>query len=410
MPKGDPIVGLDIGTSKVCAVIGEEGEDGQIEIVGVGSTASTGLRKGVVVNIDATVRAIETAVAEAELMAGVDISSCYVGIGGSHIKGLNSHGVIAISRSREVAQTDVNRVLDAAKAVAIPLDREVIHILPQQYIIDGQDGINDPVGMSGVRLEVETHIVTGAVTSVQNVVKSVNRAGLSIEDVILIPLASSAAILSEDEKELGVVLVDVGGGTTSVAVFVEGSIWHTEILSIGGFNVTKDISVGLRTPITEAEKLKIEYGCALSSMVSSGEEVEVMSVGGRKKHFIPREILAKIIEARLEEIFNLVNREIKAVGYENSITTGIVLTGGEAMLEGIPELAERIFDCPVRIGTPKNIGGLVDIVSKPVYTTAVGLVSYGMKSRLVTRGFKAVGENVFKSLSAKARNWFSEFF
>jgi cell division protein FtsA len=409
MPKGNAIVGLDIGTSKVCAVIGEEGED-KIEIVGVGSTPSNGLRKGVVVNIDATIKAIETAISEAELMAGVDATSCFVGIGGSHIKGLNSHGVIAISRGREVSQSDINRVIDAAKAVAIPLDREVIHILPQQYIIDGQDGIKDPIGMSGVRLEVETHIVTGAVTSAQNIVKSVNRAGLGVEDIVLIPLASSYTILSEDEKELGAVLVDIGGGTTDIAVFIEGSIWHTEVLSIGGINVTKDISVGLRTPMSEAERLKLEHGCALVSKVNSEETIKVVGVGGRNDRTIPKQVLAEIIEARMEEIFNLINREIRMTGYENLISTGIVLTGGGAMLDGVVELAEKIFDRPIRIGTPQNIGGLVDIVDNPAYTTAVGLVFYGLKSKPYTEGLRLVGESFLKDIGHRIRRWFSEFF
>ncbi|MDI6785546.1 MAG: cell division protein FtsA [bacterium] len=409
MPKGNATVGLDIGTSKVCAVIGEEGEDGQVEIVGVGCTPSNGLRKGVVVNIDSTIRAIEGAISEAELMAGVDVNSCYVGIGGSHIKGLNSHGVIAISRGREVSQSDVNRVMDAAKAVAIPLDREVIHILPQQYIIDGQDGIKDPIGMSGVRLEVETHIVTGALASAQNIVKSVNRAGLGVEDIVLMPLASSNAILSEDEKELGTVLVDIGGGTTDIAIFVEGSIWHTEVLSIGGNNVTKDISIGLRTPIVEAERLKVKYGSALASTVNSEDEVEVTGVGGRKNRSIPKKVLTEIIEARMEEIFNLINREIRMTGYENLISTGIVLTGGGSMLKGISELAERIFDRPIRLGMPQSVGGLVDIVNNPAYTTAVGLVFYGMRSK-TGEGLKLVGESMFKNVGIRARRWFSEFF
>lgn len=410
MPKGNATVGLDIGTSKVCVVIGEEGDDGQIEIVGVGCTPSNGLRKGVVVNIDSTIKAIEGAISEAELMAGIDVNSCYVGIGGSHIKGLNSHGVIAISRGREVSQSDINRVIDAAKAVAIPLDREIIHILPQQYIIDGQDGIKDPIGMSGVRLEVETHIVTGAIASAQNIVKSVNRAGLGVEEIVLMPLACSNAVLSKDEKELGAVLVDIGGGTTNIAVFIEGSIWHTEVLSIGGNNVTKDISVGLRTPIAEAERLKVEEGCALVSMVSSEEEVEVIGVGGRKNRSIPRQVLAEIIEARMEEIFNLINREIRMTGYENLISTGIVLTGGGAMLEGISELAERIFDRPIRIGVPQGIGGLVDTVNDPTYTTAVGLVFYGMRSRPTSEGLKLIGKGMFKDIGNRTKRWFSEFF
>ncbi|MFH1898719.1 MAG: cell division protein FtsA [Candidatus Desantisbacteria bacterium] len=409
MSKGETIVGLDIGTTKICAIIGEMDED-RMEIIGVGTAPSHGLKKGVVVNIDSTIKSIENAVSEAELMAGVEISSVYAGIAGSHIKGINSHGVIAISRGREVTAADMERVIDAAKAVSIPLDREIIHVLPQQFIIDGQDGIKEPIGMSGTRLEVEIHIVTGAVTSAQNIVKCVNRSGFEVDDLVLEPLAASYAVLTDDEKDLGVVLVDIGGGTTDIGIFIDGSIWHTSVLSIGGDNVTKDISVGLRTPVVDAEKIKITYGCASPSLVKDDEMIEIPSVGERRSKTLPRQVLSEIIEPRMEEIFSLINQEIRMTGYENMIASGIVLTGGAAMLKGSAELAEKIFDLPVRIGVPKGVAGLVDVISSPVYATGVGLVLYGMKNRLDGKKTRSAGGNVFKKVSGKMKDWFSDFF
>jgi cell division protein FtsA len=409
MAKEDIIVGLDIGTTKVCAVIGEIDED-RVEIIGVGTSPSHGLRKGVVVNIDSTIKSIENAVSEAELMAGVEVSSVFSGIAGGHIKGMNSHGVIAISRGREVTQSDVERVIDAAKAVSIPLDREVIHVLPQQFIIDGQDGIKEPVGMSGVRLEVEIHIVTGAVTSAQNIIKCVNRAGFEVEDIVLEPLAAAYAVLTEDEKDLGIVLVDIGGGTTDIAIFIDGSIWHTGVLSIGGDNVTKDISVGLRTPIVEAEKIKIDHGACMSSLVKDDESITIPSVGERKERTLPRQVLAEIIEPRMEEIFSLINQEIRMTGYENLVTSGIVLTGGASMLEGTVELAERVFDLPVRIGTPHGVSGLVDVVNSPLYSTGVGLVTYGMMHKLEGKKTKFAGGNIFTRVLNRMKEWVGEFF
>lgn len=409
MSKGETIVGLDIGTTKICAIIGEMDED-RMEIIGVGTAPSHGLKKGVVVNIDSTIKSIENAVSEAELMAGVEISSVYAGIAGSHIKGINSHGVIAISRGREVTAADMERVIDAAKAVSIPLDREIIHVLPQQFIIDGQDGIKEPIGMSGTRLEVEIHIVTGAVTSAQNIVKCVNRSGFEVDDLVLEPLAASYAVLTEDEKDLGVVLVDIGGGTTDIGIFIDGSIWHTSVLSIGGDNVTKDISVGLRTPVVDAEKIKISYGCATPSLVKDDEMIDIPSVGERRSRTLPRQVLSEIIEPRMEEIFSLINQEIRMTGYENMIASGIVLTGGAAMLKGSAELAEKIFDLPVRIGVPKGVAGLVDVISSPVYATGVGLVLYGMKNRLDGKKTRSAGGNVFKKVSGKMKDWFSDFF
>jgi cell division protein FtsA len=404
----EQIVGLDIGTTKVCAIIAEPKEDGRVEIIGVGTSPSFGLRHGVVVNLEGTTKSIENAISEAELMAGVNVESLYVGISGGHIQGTNSHGVIAIS-GREVTRQDVDRVVDAARAIAIPLDREVIHVLPQQFIIDGQDGINNPVGMSGVRLEVEIHIVTAAVASAQNIIRCIDRAGYQVEELVLSPLAASHAVLDEDEKKLGVVLVDIGGGASDIVVFIEGSIWHTEILSMGGENVTKDISVGLRTPIAEAEKIKIKHGCAMSSLVKGEEHIQVPGVGGRGERRLPRQVLSEIIEPRMEEIFTLVNREIRMTGYENMITGGVVLTGGGALLDGSCELAERIFDLPVRAGSPKGIEGLKDVVASPIYATSVGLVLYGMKERLKGKGGRLIGKNLLRRLYRRIRDWFGGF-
>jgi cell division protein FtsA len=407
------VVGLDIGTTKVCAIIGEVGENGVIDIIGVGQAPSEGLRKGVVVNLESTVKSITKAIEEAELMSGVEVNSAYVGIAGGHIKGINSRGVVAVTRQdREITSPDVDRVIEAAQAVSIPMDREVIHVLPQEFIVDDQDGIKEPIGMSGVRLEAEVHIVTAAVTSAQNIVRSVNRAGFEVNDIVLEPLASSFAVLTEDEKELGVVLVDIGGGTTDIALFVEGAIWQTEVLGIGGGNVTKDISVGLRTPINEAEQIKLRYGCALTDLVKADEEIEVPSVGGRKAKGLPRQVLTGIIQPRMEEIFYLVSREIKKTGYEELVAGGVVLTGGASAMEGIQELAERILDLPVRIGSPKGISGLVDVVNSPVFSTGVGLVCYGAKEIGSGRGAPGGGiqGDLFRSVFGRMKNWFTEFF
>src|SRR5512136_196649 len=375
--KDNLIVGLDIGTTKICAVVGNLTEDG-VDIVGIGTSPSHGLRKGVVINIDSTVASIKKAVEEAELMAGCEIKSVYAGIAGGHIKGFNSQGVIAI-KNREVSPEDVKRVIEAAKAIAIPMDREVIHILPQEFIIDDQDGIREPLGMSGVRLEAKVHIVTGAAASAQNIVKSCNRAGLDVADIVLEQLASSEAVLSADEKELGVALVDIGGGTTDIAIFVDGAIKHTSVLSLGGNHLTNDIAVGLRTPMAEAEKIKQKYGCCLASIVGKDETIEVPSVGGRKPRVLSRQLLAEILEPRVEEIFTLVNREIVKSGFEDLIASGVVITGGTTILEGMAELAEQVFNLPVRRGLPQNIGGLTDVVNSPVYATGVGLVIYGSR-------------------------------
>jgi cell division protein FtsA len=403
------IVGLDIGTTKICAIVGNLTEEG-IDIVGIGTSPSRGLRKGVVINIESTVASIRKAVEEAELMAGCEIKSVYAGIAGGHIKGFNSQGVIAI-KNREVCSDDVKRVIDAAKAIAIPMDREVIHILPQEFIIDDQDGIREPLGMSGVRLEAKVHIVTGAVASAQNIIKSCNRAGLDVADIVLEQLASSEAVLSADEKELGVALVDVGGGTTDIAIFVDGAIKHTSVLSLGGNHLTNDIAVGLRTPMAEAEKIKQKYGCCMASLVGKEETIEVPSVGGRKPRVLSRQLLSEILEPRVEEIFTLVNREIVKSGFEDLIASGVVITGGSTILEGMPELAEQVFNLPVRRGLPQRIGGLVDVVNSPAFATGVGLVVYGSKNVGAHEFPTAQSEdNIFRKVSRRMREWFGEFF
>ena len=369
-PKKDFIVGLDIGTTKICAIVGEQTENG-IDIVGIGSHPSHGLRKGVVINIESTVESITKAVEEAELMAGTQITSVYAGIAGGHIKSFNSHGIVAV-KDHEISQSDVQRVLDAAKAVAIPLDREVLHIVPQEFIIDDQDGIKEPVGMSGVRLESKVHIVTGAVSSAQNIVKSCNKAGLNVAEIVLEPIASAEAVLTQDERDLGVVLVDIGGGTSDIAIFSQGALVHTGVLTIGGNHITNDIAVGLRTPQNEAEKIKVRYGCALSSLVNAEETIEVPSVGGRKSRTVPRKLLAEIIEPRVEEMFSLIQREIAKSGYQDLLASGVVITGGTTILEGMPELAEFIFEMPVKRGMPIGVGGLKDVVNSPKLRQVLG--------------------------------------
>ncbi len=401
------IVGLDIGTTKICCIVGNMTDEG-LDVVGIGTSPSKGMRKGVVINIESTVEAIQKALREAELMAGCEIKSVFAGIAGGHIRGLNSQGVIAI-KNREVAGDDLQRVIDAAKAIAIPMDREVLHILPQEFIIDDQDGIREPLGMSGVRLEAKVHIVTGAVASAQNIVKSCNRAGVDVADIVLEQLASSEAVLSPDEKELGVALVDIGGGTSDIAIFSEGAIKHTSVLSIGGDHLTNDIAVGLRTPMAEAEKIKQAYGCCLTSMVGKDETVEVPSVGGREPRILSRQLLAEILEPRVEEIFSLVSREIIKSGYEEVIASGVVITGGSAILPGMPELAEQVFNLPVRRGNPLDIGGLTDVVNSPIYATGVGLVKYGSHN-LQTQNFKIGEANVFERVSRRMKEWFGEFF
>jgi cell division protein FtsA len=376
----EPIVGLDVGTTKICAVIGLPRPGGALDIVGVGSAPSRGLRRGVVVNIDSTVEAIKAAVAEAEQMAGAEVSGVYAGVAGGHIRGLNSRGVVAVSgKDREVTDLDVERAVEAARAINLPQDREIIHVLPQTFMIDDADGIREPLGMSGVRLEVEVHIVTGAAASVQNVIRSVNRAGLAVQDVVLEPLASAQAVLFPDERELGVLVVDIGGGTTDIALFRDGAVWHTAILPLGGDHITNDVAIGLRTPMADAEDLKKRHGCALTVSVPAEETVDVPSVGGRKPRQLSRQVLSEIIQPRVEEIFTLVARELTRAGFQDAATAGVVITGGTSLLEGMPELAEAVFDQPVRRGIPGDVGGLADVVRSPIYSTAVGLALYGAR-------------------------------
>jgi len=399
------IVGLDIGTTKICAVVGEVNPDG-IDIVGIGTHSSVGLRKGVVVNIESTVDSINRAIEEAELMGGCEITSVYAGIAGGHIKGFNSHGIVAV-KGNEITQKDIDRVIDAARAVAIPPDREVIHVLPQEFIVDDQDGIQDPRGMAGVRLEAKIHIVTGAVTSAHNIIKCANRAGLDVCDIVLQSLASSEAVLNNEEKDLGVALVDFGGGTTDLAIFRGKSIKHTSVLALGGNNLTKDISVGLRTPIGEAEKIKIKYGTCLTSGIGKDETIEVPGVGGRKPRTLSRQILGEILEPRVEEIFTLINREIYRAGMEEAVTSGVVLTGGSSLLDGVVDVAESVFNLPTRIGKPMGIRGLVDVVNNPMYATAVGLVLYGARFQ-AKKKFRIRDRNIFNRVMARMKRWFKD--
>jgi len=405
--KDSLVVGLDIGTTKICTVVGEVA-DGQVNIIGLGTFPSKGLRKGVVINIESTVQSIKKAVEEAELMADCHITSVYAGIAGGHIKGINSHGVIAV-KNKEISPNDVKRVVDAASAVAIPMDREVIHVIPQEYIVDDQDGIKDPVGMSGVRLEGRVHIVTGAITSAQNIIKCANRAGLDVDDIVLEQLGSSEAVLTPEEKELGAAIIDIGGGTTDLVIFSDGAIKHTAVFSLAGSHITNDISVGLRTPVEEAEKIKIRYGCALTSLVRKDETIEVPSVGGRNPRVLSRQTLGEIIEPRVDEILTLVRDEVARMGYGKLLASGVILTGGSAILEGIPELTEQIFNLPVRRGTPVGIGGLVDLVNSPMYATGVGLVLYGSRNKMQSR-FKVGEGNVFSKVTRRMKEWIGEFF
>ena len=406
----DIIVGLDIGTTKVCSIIGRVNEYNGVDIVGVGVSPSRGLRKGVVVNIESTVQSVATSIEKAELMAGTEVKSVYAGIAGGHIEGINSRGVVAVStKNKEIIQEEVERVIEAAKAIALPMEREVIHVIPQEFIVDNQEGIKDPIGMTGVRLEAEVHIVTGAVASAQNIVKSVNRAGYMVNDIVLEPLASALATLKEDEKELGVVLIDIGGGTTDIIVYLNGSIWHTSVIAMGGNHVTNDVSIGLRTPVNSAEKIKREWGAAISDLVDPNEMIEIPAVGGRRPTQIPRQILAEIIEPRMEEIFILVKNELEKHEFRDLLAGGIVLTGGASMLEGTEKLAERIFEMPVRVGIPSSISGLVDEVSTPEFATGVGLVLYGLKSQ-PERFIENRESGLFSNIKKRMAEWFGEFF
>ena len=399
------IVGLDIGTSKVVAIVGELGADGSIEVIGIGSHPSRGLKKGVVVNIESTVQSIQRAVEEAELMAGCQIDAVYAGIAGSHIRSLNSHGIVAI-RDKEVMQTDVDRVIDAAQAVAIPADQKILHIVPQEYLIDSQEGVKEPLGMSGVRLEAKVHLVTCAVNAVQNIEKCVRRCGLDVRDVILEQLASSYAVLSEDEKELGVCLVDIGGGTTDIAVFTEGAIRHTAVIPLAGDQVTNDIAMALRTPTPHAEEIKIKYACALTQLAGADETIKVPGVGDKPPRSLSRQALAEVVEPRYDELFTLVQAELRRSGYEDLIAAGIVLTGGSSKIEGVVDLAEEIFHKPVTIGVPRNVNGLMDIVRNPIYSTGVGLLIYGRMQEEVVRLRGGRRHPKGQSFIERLRSWF----
>ena len=406
------VTGLDIGTSKIAAIIGEISEDDQMEVIGVGLAPSKGLRKGVVVNLETTTSAIEKAVADAEMMAGVEVGSVFVGVAGGHIRGINHHGVIIIPnrKNRTITEADIKRVIDQAQAIEIPIEREILEALPREFIVDDQRGIRDPVGMSGTRLEALIHIITGAVTSVQNIVKAINGAGLAVEDIVLQPMASSDAVLEQDERELGAILIDMGAGTTDVVIYVNGAIWHTGVVPLGGDQVTNDIAIGLRTPLPSAEEIKTESGCALVSLAGD-TNIEVASVGGRKPRTITRRALAEIIEPRMTELLELVYREIQTSGYGDMAPAGVVMTGGASLLGSAVDLAEHIFDMPVRIGYPRKVRGLADKVKDPIYSTGVGLILHGAKEHKLSNGARRfIKANHFNQILKRMKDWLSTYF
>jgi len=407
VPEKRMIVGLDIGTSKVVAVVGEVDSEGTIEVVGIGSHPSRGMKKGVVVDIESTVNAIQRAVEEAELMAGCQIHSVYVGIAGSHIRSMNSHGIVAI-REGEVVSADVERVLDAAQAVAIPADQKVLHVLPQEYVIDNQGGIKEPMGMSGVRLEAKVHLVTCAVNAAQNIEKCIHRCGLEVDGIILEQLASSFSVVTADERDLGVCLVDIGGGTSDIAIFTDGAIRHTGVIPIAGDQVTSDIAMALRTPTQHAEEIKIRYACALTQLAGADETIKVPSVGDRPPRDLSRQSLAEVVEPRYDELFTLIQAEIRRSGYEELIPAGVLLTGGTSKMEGAVELAEEIFHMPVRVGAPQHAQGLSDIIRNPIYATAVGLLIYGARDE-ESAGTSRSGAGA-SGLLASVRDWFGKHF
>lgn len=408
MPARDKnlIVGLDIGTSKIAAIVGETSEErDEVEIIGIGQHPSRGLKKGVVVNIESTTHSIQRAIEEAELMSGCEIHSVYTGIAGSHIRSMNSHGIVAI-RDKEVTQDDIGRVIDAARAVAIPADQKILHVLPQEFIIDNQEGIKEPIGMSGVRLEAKVHIVTGAASAAQNIIKCIQQCNLEVEEVILEQLAASEAILTEDEKDLGVCLMDIGGGTTDIAVFTDGAVRYTSVIPIAGDQVTNDIAVALRTPTQYAEDIKIKYACALAHLTNADEMIEVPSVGARPPRYLARQTLAEVVEPRYEELFTLVQAVLRRSGYEDLIAAGIVLTGGSAKMDGVIELAEKVFKMPVRVGLPKKVTGLIDVVRNPIHATGVGLLLFGHKHRGERISEIASSGGTANSFWGRMKNWF----
>ena len=399
------IVGLDIGTSKVVAIVGQSSADGTMEIVGIGSQPSRGMKKGVVVDIEATVRSIQRAVEEAELMAGCHIHTVYAGIAGSHVRSLNSHGIVAI-RDREVAQADIDRVIDAAQAVAIPADQKTLHVLPQEYVVDNQEGVREPIGMSGVRLEAKVHLVTCAVNAAQNIEKCVRRCNLEVDDIILEQLASAHAVLTEDERELGVCIVDIGGGTTDIAIFTEGAIRHTANIPIAGDQVTNDIAMALRTGKQHADEIKIKCACALTQLAGADETIKVPSVGDRPPRTLSRQNLAEVVEPRYDELFTLIQAELRRSGFEDLIPGGIVLTGGSSKIEGAVDLAEEIFHMPVRLGSPQGISGLTDVVRNPIYSTAVGLLLYGQRMEKDGTSARALAGGGEVNWVERFKNWF----
>ncbi|HUX24433.1 MAG TPA: cell division protein FtsA [Burkholderiales bacterium] len=401
------VVGLDIGTSKVVAIVAELLPDNRLNIIGMGGHESKGLKKGVVVNIEATVNAIQRALEEAELMADCKIARVYTGIAGSHIKSFNSRGMVAI-KDKEVSALDVQRVIETARALPIPTDQQILHILTQQFIVDGQDGVREPLGMSGVRLEVEVHIVTGAVSAAQNIVKCVRRCGLEVNDLILQPLASSIAVLTEDEKELGVCLVDIGGGTTDIAIFREGAIRHTAVIPIAGDQITNDIAMALRTPTAEAEEIKIRNGCALRQLADANELVEVPGIGDRGSRQLSRQTLAEVIEPRVDELYSLIQKVLRESGYEELLSSGLVLTGGSSVMRGMVELGEEIFHMPVRLGTPRYVGGLAEVVRHPRYATAIGLLLEGQSQ--TQRGIQALQGASLRQILSRMKEWFQRNF
>jgi len=405
------MVGLDVGTTKVCAIVGEQSESG-VDVIGIGSAPSRGLRRGMVVNLDAAVGAIRKAIDEVELMAGVEVHRALIGTGGGHVKGFNSRGVIAVSSAgRQVNEEAVRRVIEAARAVSIPQDREVLHVLPQEYIIDEQDGIKNPQGMCGTRLEVNVHMVTGSVTATQNLLTCAERAGVTVAGCVTEQIASAEAVLTEDEKELGVAILDIGGGTTDLAIFDKGATWHTAVLPVGGEHFTNDIAVGLRTPLHEAEKIKKRHGSALCAHVSDDETIEVASTGGRQPRLVSRQVLAGIVEPRATELFELVKEEIVRSGYDQSLASGVVLTGGGSMLDGLTEVAEQVFDLPVRRGFPRGIGGLTDVVASPIYATAVGLLLWGLRQDIpIMAQFRSEPVGIISRVGTGLKSWLAEFF
>lgn len=409
--KNEEIVtGLDLGTSTTCAVIGEVGEDGNVNVIGVGESPSNGLHKGVVVNIESTVSAVASAVAEAERMAGVKVGRLYAGVGGIHIKGFGSRGVVVVSQKhQEITVEDRDRVIEASRAKVLPADQEILHVIPRGYLVDDQDGIRDPVGMSGVRLECDVHLVTGSVTAIQNVVRSVEKAGYQIAEMVLNSLATAEVVLAKDEKELGVALLDIGGGTTDLVIYTESALCHNGVTPVGGNQVTSDLAMGLRTPNAEAEELKLRYAHAVTTAVSEDEEVHVAGIGGRPSRTLKRRLVAEIVEPRIEEVFELAAQEIRRHGFENRLAAGIVLTGGTARMQGLVESAEKIFQAPARTGCPSGIGGLGEIVSNPAYSTAVGLMFYG-RDRLGQASRKRTFENSLGSYWTKTRDWFRDNF